>query len=164
MALQLGDSQLSVDAFLRKDFKTFDNEALAIATSPVEDVAFLNKCLLIDQSTPRVAGVTALAHGSTRQVLAVLDRTANVSAAATAIIRSKCYFQGSSPHAVDTVLVNEWIKKEFIAHCQKAIKAEAEIVRRTKKSRPFQEGKSVDRNGEILLDTDGFTVSEVASR
>lgn len=161
MALQLEDSQLLVDGFFRKSFRTFDSEAFGIATSRVKDVAFVNKCLLVDQSTTPVAGVTALTQGPLKSVLAVLDRSANVPAAARAIIRSKCYFQGSSPNAVDTVLVNEWIKKEFIAQCQKAINAEAEIVKRTKRSRPSQEVKSVDENGEILLHTDGFTVSEV---
>ena len=158
--MKLPHSDLVVDDFFRTDFEIYDNEALAIATSRVDDVNFLDQCLLVDQSSTEVAGANVLAHHDTCPSIAVLDRTADVAGAAQAIIRSKFYFQGTSPNAVDTVLVNEWVKDEFIASCREAVTWKSDFVDRMKQSRS-QHTIGNKKETDMLLDIDGFTISEV---
>ena len=46
-------------------------------------------------------------------MIAILDRTADVEAAAKAIVTARFSFQGTSPYAPDLVAVNDFVKKEF---------------------------------------------------
>ncbi len=158
---QLENGHLSVDTFFRTSFETYDGEAFVIATTRVQDGHFLSQCLIVDQSETAVPGTNVLAHQNTGPVVAILDRTADVSAAAHAIIRSKCYFRGTSSSAVDIVLVNEWVKERFIAQCKEAIKSETASVKRVNQSSCTQRTAGEDKEAAVLLDTGGIVVSEV---
>ena len=48
------------------------------------------------------------------KVVAVVDRTANVTHAAEALVAARFSFGGRSPYAPDIVLVNEYIKEPFL--------------------------------------------------
>lgn len=52
-------------------------------------------------------------------MIAIVDRTADVAAAAEQIITARFAFGGTSPYAPDVVLVNEYIKKDFLEHALK---------------------------------------------
>ncbi|KAM0324344.1 hypothetical protein ACHAQA_008125 [Verticillium albo-atrum] len=49
------------------------------------------------------------------RVLAVVERDANVEEAARYLIAARFGLRGRSPYAPDLVLVNEWVKKDFLA-------------------------------------------------
>ncbi|CAK7207216.1 hypothetical protein SEUCBS139899_010025 [Sporothrix eucalyptigena] len=48
------------------------------------------------------------------RVVAIVERDADVQAAATALVRARFSLGGHSPYAPDVVLVSEWCKKEFL--------------------------------------------------
>lgn len=53
------------------------------------------------------------------KVIAVVDRTADLVAAAEHLVTARFAFGGSSPYAPDLVFVNEYVKKEFLEHTLK---------------------------------------------
>lgn len=53
------------------------------------------------------------------KVIAIVDRTADLVAAAEHLVTARFAFGGSSPYAPDLVLVNEFVKKEFLEHALK---------------------------------------------
>lgn len=55
-------------------------------------------------------------------MIAIVDRTANLEEAAEALLTARFSFNGTSPYAPDVVLVNEFVKKDFLnAVIQKSI-------------------------------------------
>lgn len=50
------------------------------------------------------------------KVIAIVDRTADLASAAEQVVTARFAFGGSSPYAPDVVLVNEFIKEEFLEH------------------------------------------------
>lgn len=51
--------------------------------------------------------------------MAIVDRSADIEAAAQAITTARFSFGGYSPYAPDLVLVNEFVKKEFFEACSR---------------------------------------------
>lgn len=51
--------------------------------------------------------------------VAIVDRSADIEAAAKAITAARFSFGGYSPYAPDLVLVNEFVKKEFFEACSR---------------------------------------------
>lgn len=47
-------------------------------------------------------------------MIAIVDRTANLEEAAEALLTARFSFNGTSPYAPDVVLVNEFVKKDFL--------------------------------------------------
>jgi hypothetical protein len=48
------------------------------------------------------------------RVVAVVERDADLDAAAQALVRTRFALRGRSPYAPDLVLVNEWVKRDFL--------------------------------------------------
>lgn len=69
-----------------------------------------------DQATPRI---NELRSASASQCIAIVDRSADIEAAAKAIATARFSFGGTSPYAPDLVLVNEFVKKEFFEACSR---------------------------------------------
>ncbi|KAF2856661.1 ALDH-like protein [Plenodomus tracheiphilus IPT5] len=53
------------------------------------------------------------------RTIAIVDRTADLALAAEQLVTARFAFGGSSPYAPDIILVNEYIKKEFVEHILK---------------------------------------------
>jgi acyl-CoA reductase-like NAD-dependent aldehyde dehydrogenase len=51
------------------------------------------------------------------RTIAIVDRTADIEAAAKAIVMARFSFQGMSPYAPDLVIVNEFVHKDFFEAC-----------------------------------------------
>lgn len=70
---------------------------------------------MIDQNSnetwPRA---NALASPSRSRVFGIVDRTADIKLAAREIVAARFAFGGSSPYAPDLVLVNEFVKEDFL--------------------------------------------------
>ncbi|GKT85121.1 LOW QUALITY PROTEIN: aldehyde dehydrogenase [Colletotrichum tofieldiae] len=60
-----------------------------------------------------------LVSANAARAVAIVDRTADVEAAAKAITAARFGFGGQSPYAPDLVLVNEYVKKDFFEACSK---------------------------------------------
>lgn len=115
---QLSDTLLQIDTILR----TLLTKALDINTFSIvkEGVDKLEKdgALLVDQPS-LVPSQSQLSSSANARCVAVVDRSADIDAAAKAITTARFSFGGSSPYAPDLVLVNEFVKKEFFEACSR---------------------------------------------
>ncbi|KAM0690168.1 hypothetical protein Q7P36_008935 [Cladosporium allicinum] len=90
-------------------------DTFALASSPIHDSAILNSALTIDQnSSERWPKANVLASPSRSRVFGIVDRTADLKLAARELVAARFAFGGSSPYAPDLVLVNEFVKQEFL--------------------------------------------------
>lgn len=164
---QLETTVRSVDAFFRNEFKTYDGEAFAIATSRVEDTDFLGKCLVIDQTKLEGAVPHVLKHHPHRIAIAVVDRTSDLAKAAKAILKSKHSFQGTSPYAVDIVMINEWAKTRFLTQCDELLRREPWSEKKASRQKILEERNlpnEEEEEGEVLLEVNGIILSEIKRR
>lgn len=111
-----------LDAVLRNLLSSALNaNTFCIVKSTTTDQALLDEALLVDQTAagpPRTLTSQLLSSARARCV-AVVDRSADVEAAARAIAAARFGFGGASPYAPDLVLVNEFVKKDFFEACSR---------------------------------------------
>jgi hypothetical protein len=101
---------------LREILKTaLHPDTFAIASSPIRDTAILDSAIYIDQnSSENWPKANHLASPSHNRTYAVVDRTSDVKTAAQELVAARFAFGGSSPYAPDVVLVNEFVKQDFL--------------------------------------------------
>lgn len=79
----------------------------------------LSTCLQVLQETqvrqPTYAQLVSLQS----KAIAIVDRTADLAATAEHLVAARFAFGGSSPYAPDLILVNEFVKKDFLEHVLK---------------------------------------------
>lgn len=93
----------------------------------VTDASILATALLVDQTgaSSSTSPSPSTHHSLTNQLLsstraravAIVDRTADVAAAARALANARFGFGGASPYAPDLVLVHEFVKPAFFEAC-----------------------------------------------
>jgi hypothetical protein len=118
---QLQDTLLDVDSVLREILpKALDSNIFYISRS-ITDEQLLKTAVLVDQTAHgnQPSLTTQLLSSSTRRAVAIVDRTADIETAAKTITTARFSFGGSSPYAPDIVMVNEFVKDEFIEACKK---------------------------------------------
>lgn len=112
---------LLVDSVLRSILGTAldPNTFSVVKSSP--DQAVLDEALLVDQTGdgPPNTLTSQLLSSNNARCIAVVDRSADIEAAAKAITTARFSFGGSSPYAPDLVLVNEFVKKQFFEACSR---------------------------------------------
>jgi acyl-CoA reductase-like NAD-dependent aldehyde dehydrogenase len=93
------------------------------ATSKLDEAELSGRCLWVVQDGSReVPKMNQLVSRPDGRVVAIVDRESNVQEAAKALVAARFGFGGKSPYAPDVVLVNEWVKKDFLtAAAQHAI-------------------------------------------
>ena len=94
-----------------------DRDTFAIVDQHVADESFLAESLQVIQDSsisPSAGGARTLISPSLGQILAVVDRTADLNRAAESLVRSRFSFGGKAVYAPDIVLVNEFVKKPFL--------------------------------------------------
>ena len=113
---QLENNLRTLTRVLRETLKTaLHPDTFAIASSPIRDAAILNSAIHIDQnSSENVPKLNHLASPSRSRAFAVVDRTSDVKTAARELVAARFAFGGSSPYAPDLVLVNEFVKQDFL--------------------------------------------------
>ena len=103
--------------------KALDINTFHISNKSLSDASILDKAVIADQTGD--GGPTTLTRqlmsSSRTRTVAVVDRTADVEAAARAITRARFGFGGRSPYAPDLVLVNEFVKKAFLEACSRYV-------------------------------------------
>lgn len=83
-----------------------------ISTSPQEG-SLSNVLSVIQGGRNEKPDYTRLVSSAGR-VIAVVDRTADLSSAAEALVSARFSFGGTSPYAPDLVFVNEFVKRDFV--------------------------------------------------
>ena len=113
---QLEDTFLNLDAGLKDALpEALDGDTFSIAGQRVLDQDLVS-CTLVDQ-TGKHGSVAQLVSSLEARAIAIVDRTADIDAAAKAIVTARFSFQGMSPYAPDLVVVNEFVKKNFFQAC-----------------------------------------------
>ncbi|KAF2192022.1 hypothetical protein K469DRAFT_622015 [Zopfia rhizophila CBS 207.26] len=96
--------------------QALDSDIFAIASSEPSP-EFLSKCILVlQEAQPGSPAYMQLISRSDARVIAVVDRTADLALAAESLVTARFSFGGTSPYAPDLILVNEFVKKDFLEH------------------------------------------------
>ncbi|KFY28342.1 hypothetical protein V491_00524 [Pseudogymnoascus sp. VKM F-3775] len=116
--LELADTMLNVDSVL-KDLlpKALDPDTFCIINGILHGQ---ENVFLIDQTAKsNVFSTNQLSSNSSARVIAIVDRDADIEYAAKTIVKARFSFQGTSPYSPDLIVVNEYIKGEFIEACSR---------------------------------------------
>ncbi|PYH67389.1 uncharacterized protein BO88DRAFT_369003 [Aspergillus vadensis CBS 113365] len=112
--LELTKTTMAVPGVLKKILpQTLDADTFAISEER-PDTAFLNKTRIIAQSDSIPPSSNSLSSPTSARTVAIVDRTANISAAADALVSARFAFGGRSTYSPDVVLVQEFAMKEFV--------------------------------------------------
>jgi hypothetical protein len=95
--------------------EALDTETFCISSRRIQDYDAVS-CTLVDQ-TGKATPTAEVLSSSEARTIAIVDRSADIDAAARAIVTSRFSFQGMSPYAPDLVIVNEFVKKDFFQAC-----------------------------------------------
>lgn len=108
------------------------------------------------------------------RVITVVDRTADMKLAARELVHARFAFSGTSPYAPDIVLVNEFVKGDFlqavVAECVKYGSSvtmngtESKASKSNKVQEKIDEFKSADSNSRVILQDNKFAVVDVRTR
>ncbi|KAM5384546.1 hypothetical protein ACJZ2D_001291 [Fusarium nematophilum] len=93
--------------------EALDDDVFDISTSDVEDMTDL-RIRVVQGGDHGQATRSTLFSPSALLVVAVVDRTSNYEEAARILVDSRMAFAGRSPYAPDLVLVNEFVKQDFL--------------------------------------------------
>jgi acyl-CoA reductase-like NAD-dependent aldehyde dehydrogenase len=95
-----------------------DNDIVYVTSKPVTsaDIGHRHVRVLQNGSSSEEPPLdNHLVSRSEGRVVAVVERDADLQAAADALVRARFGLRGKSPYAPDVVLVNEWVKKDFLS-------------------------------------------------
>ena len=140
--------------------KTLDNDIFLASNDEVTGSALDHRYITVLQNgSPRqVANPRELVSDPEAGVVAIVERDANLQAAAKALLTARFSLGGESPYAPDLVLVNEWVKKGFLV----AILEEAAKYASANKavaSRPTRlQAASCDSSSSVRPDHQGHVV------
>ncbi|KAK4612274.1 4,4'-diaponeurosporen-aldehyde dehydrogenase [Fulvia fulva] len=172
--LLLENNLRAVPSLLRKLLTSaLDADVFAVAASPVKDVLILDHAICVLQNgVEQVPRQNQLTHRSSRSVVAVVDRTADLRLAAHDLVAARFSFGGRSPYAPDCVLVNEFAKKDFLeavaSECASlSTSVEGNMRKTTSRSRVGEQLETLRKAhsslGVVLQDLD-FAVVDTADR
>ncbi|KAM0189270.1 hypothetical protein ACHAPC_003280 [Botrytis cinerea] len=119
VCLELGETTSKVDSILKALLpQALDNDTFCISPTTLQDSSILESALLVDQtSNPSSSKINQLISKSSDRTVAVVDRAAEIESAAESIVTARFSFQGTSAYSPDLVIVNEFIKSDFIEAC-----------------------------------------------
>lgn len=138
---QLENTMRQTPTLLKRILKeTLDGDTFNLATSKVDEKELDHRCAWILQNgSSESLKANQLVSPAQARVVAVVERDADLEEAAKALVTARFSFRGRSPYAPDVVLVNEWVKKEFLtAVVQQSIRYLTE------------EGGHTNENGYVL--------------
>ncbi|KAF5870410.1 putative aldehyde dehydrogenase protein [Botrytis fragariae] len=119
VCLELGDTTSKVDSILKELLpQALNNDTFYISPRNLVDSSILESALLVDQtSNSSTSTINKLVSKSSDRTVAVVDRTADIESAAESIVTARFSFQGTSAYSPDLVIVNEFVKSDFIEAC-----------------------------------------------
>ncbi|KAF7131374.1 hypothetical protein CNMCM5793_004545 [Aspergillus hiratsukae] len=112
--LELTKNTMALPAVLRRILsQALDADTFAISDERT-DAAFLSRVLMVSQTGSAPLAERTLLSPANARTVAVVDRTADVAAAAEALVAARFAFGGRSTYSPDIVLVNEFVMKRFV--------------------------------------------------
>lgn len=146
-------------------------DTFAVASTPIRDQSLLEKTIHVDQASYETDHkVRNLSSPAFSRVFAVVDRTADVKLAARELVAARFAFGGSGPYAPDLVLVNEFVKQDFL----QAVGEESRKLgggdkgdmkgKRSRVSETIDELKKLDERLRIVVQESSTTVVELTAR
>lgn len=140
--------------------EALDADTFAILSSPIKDQKVLENAIVIrqalDGSWPKANELLSPASST---VVAVVDRTADLTLAARELVQARSLFAGKSPYAPDIVLVNEFVAHDFVA----AVVRECKTTASADLGQQLAKEKTEERLHRIDLQSGTITLSETAS-
>ncbi|KAF1941288.1 ALDH-like protein [Clathrospora elynae] len=116
VALKLENNLRALPSLLRKLLnEALESDTFAVISSDPSEGS-LAACLQVFQEKHVSRPTYAHLVSPQSKVVAIVDRTADLASAAEQLVTARFAFGGTSPYAPDIVLVNEFIKKEFLEH------------------------------------------------
>jgi len=164
---------LAVDRVL-KDLlpQALDIDTFYISTSTIQDESVLASAYLVDQNSSHSApALNQLSSNSSARTVAVVDRAADIELAAKAIVTARFSFQGTSPYSPDLVLVNDFVKSDFLQACTRyaskffASNARAKKPQNNSSSATRKAFKDAENAGHIsVFGSNSFVIADVHDR
>ncbi|PYI09812.1 aldehyde dehydrogenase PutA [Aspergillus sclerotiicarbonarius CBS 121057] len=112
--LELMKNTMALPAVLKKILpEALDADTFAISEER-PDSAFLERTHVIAQNDSVSLSTNTLSLPTSSRTVALVDRTANIPAAAQALVSARFAFGGRSTYSPDIVLVQEFAMKEFV--------------------------------------------------
>ncbi|CAI6306225.1 unnamed protein product [Periconia digitata] len=115
VALKLETTTQVLPALLQtllRDALESDTFQIVTSSPSSESIAQCLSVLQHGEGTPQPTYSQLVSPGS--KVIAVVDRTADLSVAAEQLVKARFAFGGTSPYAPDVILVNEFVEREFL--------------------------------------------------
>lgn len=95
-----------------------DMDTFQLSISNYKDLRSLLSALVVDQTSISSAPTTnQLASIPSARTIVFVDRTADIDRAAESVVKARFSFQGTSPYSPDLVIVNDFVKSEFLDAC-----------------------------------------------
>ncbi|KAG4438900.1 hypothetical protein IFR05_005635 [Cadophora sp. M221] len=115
VCLELEDTMLNIDRVLKKILpEALDSDTFYISNTTVQE----QSAFVVDQTaTTSQPTINQLSSNLSSRAIAIVDRAADVEAAAKAIINARFGFQGNSAYSPDLVIVNDFVKGRFTEAC-----------------------------------------------
>ncbi|KAL2867214.1 uncharacterized protein BJX67DRAFT_353400 [Aspergillus lucknowensis] len=172
--LELTKNTMALPPLLRQVLQVLDADTFAIAEER-PDAAFLDKTLVVAQTSTPSLSERSLISPVTARTIAVVDRTADVQSAAGSLVAARFAFGGRSTYSPDVVLVQEFAMKAFVEaiihHSSKYLAGPTgEERQKTANPRRSSPGVSLldlaykDPSARVLVSGSGWGVVEVHDR
>jgi aldehyde dehydrogenase (NAD+) len=114
MNLQLENNTRALPTLLRKLLPESLESDIFTIISTTPSSGYLSSCLHVNQRLDNYQSTYSQLVSTNRRVIAVVDRTGDLNAAADDLVTARFAFGGTSPYAPDLVLVNEFVMKKFM--------------------------------------------------
>lgn len=121
----------------------------------MEDDRLLAECIRVDQNSEISHQSNSILQGPVgAHTIAIVDRDADLTLAADYLVASRFLFRGRSPYSPDMVLVNEFVKKDFLEAVVAKITrlmAETTDVEKPHAALPDEISKSIRNSASTLV-------------
>lgn len=96
--------------------KALDHDIFLATNTEVTETDLGHRCLSVCQIGPAsgIASRARIESDSELRVVAIVERDADLKAAAKSLVAARFALRGKSPYAPDVVLVNEWARELFL--------------------------------------------------
>lgn len=94
--------------------EALDHDILHVSTTKVHSADLAHRHIRVQQTGSEELLANNLVSQPDALVAAVVERDADIHAAARALVLARFGLRGTSPYAPDVVFVSEWVKEEFL--------------------------------------------------
>lgn len=94
--------------------EALDHDIFEVSTARVKAEDLAHRHVRVRQNGAPDPSPNDIVSSPDALVAAIVDRDADIKAAAKALVLARFGLGGGSPYAPDIIFVNEWVKKEFL--------------------------------------------------